>query len=60
MPSGSCVVRYVGKRGVVWRVKYVDAAGEQVMETLGREAEGWNRRKAERELRHRLADVERK
>jgi integrase len=60
MPSGAAVIRYEGKRGVVWRVKYVDAAGEQVMETLGREAEGWTRRKAERELRHRLSDVERK
>ena len=29
-------------------------------ERLGREADGWNERKAERELRHRLADVERK
>jgi hypothetical protein len=60
MPSGACVIRYAGKRGVVWRLKYIDAAGEQVMETLGREAEGWTRRKAERELRHRLSDVERK
>jgi hypothetical protein len=39
MPSGSCVVRYVGKRGTVWRIKYEDATGKQVMETVGRKAE---------------------
>lgn len=60
MPSGACVLRREGVRGVVWSVKFVDADGRQVKERLGPEAEGWNRRKAERELRHRLADVERK
>lgn len=59
MPSGSVVV-YEGRRGRVFRVKYRDADGRQVMETLGRETDGWDRRKAERELRHRLTDVERK
>jgi integrase len=57
MPSGACVLRYEGTRGVVWRVKYRDAAGSQVMETLGREPE-WNRRKAERALGAKLAEVE--
>jgi integrase len=60
MPRGAGVVRYAGKRGVVWRIKYADAAGRQVMETLGPEAEGWTRRKAEAELRERLVKVERK
>jgi integrase len=60
MPSGACVLRYQGARGVVWRVKYRDASGKQVMETLGPEQEGWNRRKAEAELRERLVRVERK
>ena len=41
MPSGACVVRYDGKRGTVWRIKYTDAEGKQVMETLGPEREGW-------------------
>jgi integrase len=59
MPSGAAVIRYEGKRGVTWRIKYVNAAREQVMETLGREPV-WNRQKAKRELRHRLSDVERK
>ena len=38
-------------------MKYTDADGRQVMETLGREPE-WDRRKAERALGARLADVE--
>jgi integrase len=57
MPSGAAVIRYEGKRGVSWRIKYADADGRQVMETLGREPE-WNRRKAERSLGARLAEVE--
>jgi integrase len=57
MPRGAAVIRYEGARGVTWKVKYVDAAGRQVKETLGREPE-WNRRKAERTLGARLADVE--
>jgi hypothetical protein len=60
MPSGACVVRYEGKRGVVWRLKYADAGRRQVMETLGREHDGWNRQKAERELGKRLDPVERR
>lgn len=59
MPSGACVIRYAGKRGVVWRIKYADADGRQAMETLGPEGEGWNRKKAETELRERLVRVER-
>jgi len=59
MPSGACVIRYNGARGVVWRLKYADANGRQIQETLGREP-AWNRRKAERALGARLADVERR
>ena len=59
MPSGAAVIRYEGARGVVWRVKYRDADGHQVQETLGREVEGWTKRKAEAELRARLTDVRR-
>ena len=47
MPDGSCVIKYEGQRGVVWRIKYRDAAGKQVMETLGPAREGWTKRKAE-------------
>jgi hypothetical protein len=57
MASG-CVLRYEGPRGVSWKIKYADADGRQVKETLGREPE-WNRRKAERALGARLADVDR-
>jgi integrase len=59
MPSGAAVIRYAGKRGTTWRIKYADAAGQQVMETLGREPE-WSRKRAEAELRERLVRVERK
>ena len=58
MPSGAAAIRYVGKRGVVWRIKYRDAAGRQIQETLGREADGWTERKAQRELGKRLEAVE--
>lgn len=58
MPSGAGVVVYEGKRGRVFRVKYRDAAGTQVMETLGREADGWTRKRVERELGVRLDKVE--
>jgi hypothetical protein len=56
MPSGSAIVRYAGKHGTTWRIKYRDASGKQTMETLGKSPE-WNRRKAEAALRHRLSDV---
>jgi hypothetical protein len=59
MPSGACVLRYEGKRGVVLRIKYRDAEGKQVMETLGRETDGWTDTKAERELGKRLDAVDR-
>ena len=52
------VWRYEGTRGVVWRIRYRDAAGRRVLETLGREPE-WDRKRAEVELRRRLVDVER-
>jgi hypothetical protein len=45
---------------VVWRIKYADADGQQVMETVGPEREGWTQRKAEAELRERLVWVERR
>ncbi len=56
MPRGAAVIRYEGTRGAVWRVKYRDAAGKQVLETLGSEPL-WTERKAQRELGKRLAAV---
>ncbi len=53
------VLRYQGKRGTVWRLRYRDASGRRVRETLGREADGWNRRRSEAALRERLSDVDR-
>src|SRR6185437_7205811 len=57
MPSGSAVIRYNGKRGVVWRIKYRDAEGKQVQETIGAERDGVTRKQAEVELRERLTKV---
>jgi len=57
MPSGS-VIRYEGKRGLVWRIKYTDAGGVQQMETLGRASDGWTERKAGAALEKRLEAVE--
>ena len=58
MPRGAAVIRYEGARGVSWPVKYVDADGKQVMETVGRSRDGHTRKKAEADLR--LVRVERK
>ena len=58
MPRGACVISYAGPRGVSWKIKYLDATGRQVKETLGREPR-WTRQKAERELGKRLDKVER-
>jgi len=52
------VWRYQGTRGVAWRIRYQDATGRRVMETLGKEP-AWDRKRAETELRRRLVDVER-
>lgn len=58
MPSGAAVIRYEGARGVTWKIKYLDADGRQVKETLGSERDGWNRQRCERELGKRLDAVE--
>ena len=57
MSRGAAVIRYQGKRGAVWRIKYRDAAGKQIQETLGPEPP-WTERKAQRELGKRLAAVD--
>jgi Phage integrase, N-terminal SAM-like domain len=59
MPDGACVIKYEGKPGTVWRIKYRDVDGRQVKETLGRAEAGWTKRKAEAELRARLTAVAR-
>src|SRR4051812_49260941 len=60
MPSGACVIPYKGKRGVVGRIKYRDADGKQVQETIGAERDGITRKQAEVELRERLTRVEKR
>jgi hypothetical protein len=59
MPSGACVIRREGVRGVVWYVKYRDARGRQVKERVGAAADGCTKRKAQAALRARLTDVDR-
>jgi integrase len=56
---GAAVIRYEGARGVVFRVKFADANGRQVMETLGTERDGWTEQKARAALDERLVDVRR-
>jgi integrase len=57
MPSGS-VIEYRGKRGKVFRIKYRDAEGKQVEETVGRAKDGWTKQKAKAELRKALGRVD--
>jgi integrase len=57
-PKWGRVWRYEGPRGVRWRIRYQDASGRRVLETLGKEP-AWNRKHAHQELRRRLVDVER-
>jgi integrase len=57
-PKWGRVWRYEGPRGVVWRIRYQDAGGRRILETLGKEP-AWTRKRAETELRRRLVDVER-
>jgi integrase len=58
MTREGSVIRYKGRRGIVWRIRYIDASGRRVIETCGPEP-GWTRKRAERALRNRLTDVER-
>jgi hypothetical protein len=60
MPRAACVIPYHGKRGIVYRIKYADADGKQVMETIGAERDGVTRKQAEAKLRERLVKVERR
>lgn len=54
--STGAVVERRTKRGVVYALRFY-AAGERQYETLGSDAEGWNRRKAEDELAAVMAAV---
>ena len=56
--SGS-IVRHDSVRGFVVRLRYADATGRRVCETLGLEQDGWTQRRAEEALRERLVDVKR-
>jgi integrase len=58
MPKSGCILEYHGVRGLVYYAKYRDATGRQVKARLGSQADGWDRRRAERALGKLLADVE--
>jgi integrase/recombinase XerC len=51
------VIRYDGKRGVTWRIKFTDASGKQVMETVGAERDGVTEKQALDELERRRVEV---
>src|SRR5579864_2840694 len=59
VPSAG-VIEYRGKRGVTFRIKYRDADGKQVMETVGAEQDGMTRKQAAAVRRQRLVAVEQK
>lgn len=40
MPRGAAMLEYRGKRGTVWRIKYCDAAGTQVVNLDSRRNRG--------------------
>jgi integrase len=58
MPASSGVIEYEGKRGKVFRIKYRDADGKQVMETVGSAREGMTSTKAAKMRRQRLGEVD--
>jgi integrase len=53
------VLPYKGKRGTTFRIRYRDASGKRVKETLGAERDGWTYQKAEEALEDRKSDVRR-
>lgn len=53
------MLKYSGARGVVFRIRFRDADGQRVTETLGGAADGWTATKATEELRDRLVAVKR-
>lgn len=57
MAARGSIIQYHGPRGLIYRMKYRDATGKQVQETLGAAADGWTRKKAEAVLADRLAEV---
>jgi integrase len=56
--NGGSVIEYAGKRGTVWRLKFTDSSGKQVMQTP-KEQKGWKRRDAERALGAKLEEISR-
>ncbi|HVC07989.1 MAG TPA: tyrosine-type recombinase/integrase [Solirubrobacterales bacterium] len=57
-PATGQVIAPGGERQPSWAIRF-RAYGRRRFITLGRDVDGWNRRRAECELRHIIADVER-
>jgi Phage integrase, N-terminal SAM-like domain len=53
----SSVTVYHGKRGKTFGIRYSDADGRRVSETLGSELDGWTEKRAEEELEERRVQV---
>jgi integrase len=58
-PATGQVIERRGKRGASYSIRLTLPNGERPQRRLGREADGWSRRRAEDELRNVLADVRR-
>jgi integrase len=56
--NGQVLVRE-GVKGTVYKIRYRDAGGKRVQETLGSEHEGWTDQRAAEALQDRLSDVRR-
>jgi hypothetical protein len=51
------VIVHRGVRATTYRIKYRDASGKQVQETLGSESDGWTYKRAEEALADKMAEV---
>src|SRR3954454_5788894 len=58
-PATGQVVERAGTRGRPFAIRFTTAAGERRQVRLGREADGWTRRRAEEQLQAVLADLRR-
>src|SRR4051794_6268131 len=58
-PATGQVVERAGTRGRTFAIRFTTAAGERRQVRLGREADGWTRRRAEEELQAGVADLRR-
>jgi integrase len=58
-PATGQVIERAGKRGTTYALRFTLPGGERRQRRLGRDADGWTRRRAEEELQGVLADLRR-